>query len=196
MNFKSYFEESIKRNRQFLVEMSLQLTDKNMDFLSDLKRNASFLQFLKSPNGLLTDNQIIGNTEFNVYMYQGGDTINLAYVHEPLVAATIEGEELNNETFQVSYINQFKSYRFLIRDIFINWLSEKYKRIISDNVQTDKAYNFYRNFVIFNNHSTYRVLILNTETGEESEVKNVNEMDKTFGLLPKHSTRRYIIERL
>lgn len=185
--------ESNQKRQTFFTEMSLRFDDKEMDILSDTNRNLIFLTDLKK-NGTFQKSEKIGEQAYDLYTYYGGASKCMAFVNEPLVVALLEFDEVGNNTIQVSFINQFRKCKSLLSSIYKEFLLKKYKRIISDNVQTLQAYNFYRNFVIFNDGS-YRVLIRDDKNDTEYPVDNVEDMDKTFGHLKEHHDKRYIIER-
>ena len=196
MKFNELLDMITERNQKretFFTEMSLRFDDKAMDVLSDTNRNLTFLTDLKK-NGTSQKSVKIGEQVYDIYAYDGGASICMAFVNEPLVVALLEFDEVGDNTIQVSFINQFRKCKSLLSSIYKEFLLRKYKRIISDNVQTPQAYIFYRNFVIFNDGS-YRVLIRDDKNNTEYLVDNVEDMDTTFGYLKEHHDKRYIIER-
>jgi len=184
--------ERLKKNT-FFTEMSLRLDDDEMDILSDTRRNLTFLAFLKQ-SGTLYESVKIGKQTYDIYIYHGSSSKCMAFVNEPLVAALLEFDEIGDDTIQMGFINQFRKCKSLLSSIYKEFILKHYKKIVSDNVQTLQAYNFYRNFVIFNDGS-YKVLIRDDITDKEYEVTEVGDIDKTFGYLKNHRNKRYIIER-
>jgi hypothetical protein len=173
--------------------MSLRLDDKEMDVLGNTEKNLQLLEYVKNHHTSQWVENISG-TEYTVFNFIGNEQYNLAFVKDSLIVALVEFRELNSDSIQIKFINQYPKYKTLLSLIFKEILLKSYKNIVSDDVQTDKAFRFYQNFVTFKGDD-YNVFIYNTETGEETMVNDVSDMNKTFGSLPHHQKRIYIIRK-
>ena len=82
-----------------------------------------------------------------------------------------------------------------MEDIFINYLLKLYKTVISDNVQTEQGFYFYKKICFNKDQYNYNFFII-VNNGDRKECTDCNDMDSTYGYDEKHLGYRYVIERL
>jgi hypothetical protein len=177
-DLEEIYEEQLtsyrKDYKKFIInEMSLRLDD-NQDILN---KNSGFLlqgeYYIE--NGEFIETVDINNNPFDIYAI--GDSI--CFVNSQKWAVAILEFTDNIDGIIMKYINSHRSYRNLMEYIFVEYLLPKYGSIISDNVQTESGFMFYKRLCSLQKTYNYKFFILNGE--EERKIENCKEMDSTFG---------------
>jgi hypothetical protein len=194
-SFSKCLEKTENQYISLISEMSLRLhTDQ--DILNDKKQNQLQFDYITS-NGDLIEEMVSDGTTFNVYNYPGHAQRSLGFTYSFLVAAIIEFDNISHNIIQISYTNAHQSFRGLMSKIMIDYLLNHYDEIISDNVQTERAYRFYKLLAhkLYSFKNDYNIYIFNDVTKEELLVTDPDQMDITYGDDVGHFNYRYIIKK-
>jgi hypothetical protein len=198
VTFKDFFykkeEENLHRvyrntYENFMInEMSLR-TDSDQDVLNKPNALVSQGKYYKEYGEFIETVELNGNA---LYLYRIDNSVCFL-TEQKLAIALVEYTEHPIGTINMSFINTFRQFPTLMETIFIEYLLKKYDTIISDCVQTDKGFNFYKKMAFFQEHNNYSLYIKGVD-GELKKVNDGNEMNSTFGYDKQCSGYRYILK--
>ena len=192
MSFKELLLQSAINDTKLYTEMSLR-TSSNLDTLSNPNNHDTMYDSIINDGRFIQTNNI--GLDVDIYSYKGQSDTNIAFIIKKKIAAIIEYEHINQNCIKIRYMNRNPNFKGIMTKIFIDILLKEYNEIISDNIQTSEAFLFYRRLFLIKNN-LYEMYLFWDETGREEKIKNVEQMNITYGDADGNYDISYKIKRL
>jgi hypothetical protein len=191
-SLKTIFREKIENQRKkyenFIInEMSLRLEDDSQDLLNN---NNGFLNQGRyySEHGKFEIDLDINGSKLSVYSIEN----TKAFLNsQSFAVALLEYKATADDNVQMFFINSMTIYKDIMVHIFVDYLLKNYTGIISDCVQTDKGFNFYKKMAALKDEYGYDFFIKGPDG--YIPVNNPVDMDSTFGYSDAYLGYRYFL---
>ena len=141
--------------------------------------------------------------KFRLYLYVDGDenTYYLLNNKKPFIHAEYSFRRIHdsfNKGIENTYLWNFKWDKGLIRMFFDHYIIEREPRIISDETQTDKGFNFWK--YLFKEYAvrrkSHKMSVYDINNGVDvKQLKSENEMDDFFRDT-QMANYRFVLEKL